>query len=66
MVVTVAFLLPLLLLGLLLAMQRVEQSLSRDALVDQLNAFLRTARPEELESFVRDGLALPVRRCWQD
>lgn len=64
-VLAVAVLLPLLLLGLLLAMQWVERSLSRDTLADQLTEFLRTARPEDLEAFVRDGLAVPVRRYWQ-
>ncbi len=59
-----ALLLPLLLLGLLLAMERVEQGLRVDALADQLVEFLRTARPDEVEEFVRNGFAVPVQRYW--
>lgn len=60
-----ALLLPLLLLGLLLAMERVEQPLREDSLTDQLTGFLDSARPDEVESFIREGFGPALERYWR-
>lgn len=52
---TVTLLLPVLLLLLLLAMERVERPLRRESAGEQLEAFLASARPEEVEAYIRDG-----------
>ena len=62
---TVTLLLPLLLLGLMLAMDRVERPLREDPLPDQLDAFLEQARPEEVESFISEGYAPALERYWK-
>jgi hypothetical protein len=61
----VALLLPLLLLLLLLAMERVERPLSRASVSDQIESFLETARPEEVEAFISEGLARPLDDYWK-
>ncbi len=58
-------LLPLLLLGLLLAMERVEQPLREHSLTEQLDVFLDTARPDEVESFIREGFGPALQRYWR-
>ncbi len=58
-------LLPLLLLGLLLAMERVEQPLREHSLTEQLDVFLDTARPDEVESFIREGFGPALERYWR-
>ena len=65
MLLTLGLLLPLLLLGLLLAMERVERPLREDSLTDQLDTFLETARPEEVESFITEGFAPALERYWR-
>ena len=65
MVVLLALLFPAVLLVLMLAMERVEAPLRREAVGEQVVAFLESARPEELEAFVREGLARPIARYWR-
>ena len=61
---TIALLAPLLLLGLLLAMERVERPLRQDP-GDDLDAFLDSAQPEEVEALIRDGYAAALDRYWK-
>ncbi len=61
----VALLLPLLLLALLLCMERVERPLRVDSASEQLEAFLETARPEEVETYVSEGYAPALERYWR-
>jgi hypothetical protein len=65
MVVLLALLFPAVLLLLALAMERVEAPLRDQAMGDQVEHFLETARPEEVETFVRDGLARSLDRYWR-
>jgi hypothetical protein len=59
-------LLPLALLGLMLAMERVERPLRAESVVnDQLETFLETARPDEVETFVSEGYAPALERYWR-
>jgi len=65
MVVLLALAFPAVLLGLALAMERVEAPLRDEAIGDQVAHFLQTARPDEVERFVRDGLAHSLARYWR-
>lgn len=65
MALTLTLLVPLLLLGLLLSMERVERPLRDDSISDQLDVFLEQARPEEVESLIRDGFAAALERYWR-
>lgn len=65
MIYAVSLLLPLLLLGLLLLMEHVEQPLRSDAIGDQLSDFLQSARPDEVEMFVSEGFAPALERYWR-
>jgi len=58
-------LLPVLLLLLMLGMEKVEEPLREDAVSDQLEAFLDTARPDEVETFVSEGFAPALDRYWK-
>jgi hypothetical protein len=60
-----ALLLPVLLLLLMLGMERVEGPLREDAVSDQLETFLDSARPEEVETFVSEGFAPALDRYWR-
>lgn len=60
-----ALLLPVLLLGLMLAMERVERPLRTDSVTDELEQFLDAARPEEVETFVSEGFAPALERYWR-
>ncbi len=62
---TLALLLPLLLLGLMLAMDRVERPLREDPLSEQIESFLDSARPEEVESIISDGFGPALERYWK-
>jgi len=62
---TVTLLFPLFLLGLLLSMERVERPLRSASITDELAEFLDTARPEEVEAFISDGLAPALERYWK-
>ena len=61
--VTLVF--PLLLLGLMLAMERVERPLREDSSSEDLAAFLDSARPEEVEAFISEGYAPALERYWK-
>jgi len=61
----ITLLLPLALLGLMLAMERVERPLRVESVTDELESFLDTARPEEVETFVSDGFAPALERYWR-
>ena len=58
-------LLPVFLLVLMLAMERVERPLRRESVSEQLEAFLDTARPDEVETFVTEGYAPALERYWR-
>ena len=58
-------LLPLVLLGLMLAMERVERPLRLESVSDELESFLDSARPEEVETFVSEGFAPALERYWR-
>jgi hypothetical protein len=58
-------LLPVALLLLMLAMERVERPLQEDFMGDQLATFLDSARPEEVETFVSEGYAPALERYWR-
>lgn len=60
-----AMLLPVALLLLMLAMERVERPLRVDSLSEQLDSFLETARPEEVETYVSEGFAPALERYWR-
>ena len=65
-VLLLGLLLPLALLGLMLAMERVERPLRVETEVnDQLETFLDTARPDEVETFVSEGYAPALERYWR-
>ena len=57
-----AVMFPLLLLGLLLAMERVERPLNAADAGKGLEGFLNNARPDEVDTFVNQGLAAALER----
>jgi len=61
----VAMLLPLLLLALMLGMERVERPLRVDSVSEQLESFLDSARPDEVETYVREGFGPALERYWR-
>jgi hypothetical protein len=61
----VTLLAPLGLLLLMLAMERVERPLRVDSVSEQLEGFLDSARPEEVETFVSEGFAPALERYWR-
>ena len=63
--IDLGLLLPFALLLLLLGMERVERPLRDDSVGDQLEAFLDSARPDEVEAFVREGYAPALERYWK-
>lgn len=56
---------PLWLLGLMLAMERVERPLRQASVADGLEAFLESARPEDVEAYITEGLAPALERYWK-
>ena len=64
-VLLLGLLLPLVLMALMLAMERVERPLRVDAVNEQLEVFLDTARPDEGETFVSEGYAPALERYWR-
>lgn len=64
-VLLLGLLLPLVLMALMLAMERVERPLRVDAVNEQLEVFLDTARPDEVETFVSEGYAPALERYWR-
>jgi hypothetical protein len=65
MIALLALFFPGVLLGLMLAMERVEAPLRDEAVGDQLVDFLDSARPDEVETFVSQGLADALDRYWR-
>ena len=65
MVVLLALLFPAVLLGLMLAMERVEAPLRAEAVGEQVAESLDKARPEEVEALVREGAAHALDRHWR-
>lgn len=63
--IAVALLLPVLLLGLMLGMERVERPLRSGDVGALLEGFLESARPEEVETFVSQGYAPALERYWR-
>jgi hypothetical protein len=61
----VTLLMPVLLLLLMLGMERVEGPLREDAVSEQLETFLDSARPDEVETFVSEGFAPALDRYWK-
>ena len=61
----VTLLMPLLLLLLMLGMEKVEGPLREDAVSEQLESFLDSARPDEVETFVSEGFAPALDRYWK-
>lgn len=61
----IALVLPFLLLGLMLCMERVERPLRVDSVSEQLETFLDTARPDEVETYVSEGFAPALERYWR-
>ncbi|MCW2499873.1 MAG: hypothetical protein JWN87_1549 [Frankiales bacterium] len=64
-VLLLGLLLPVGLLFLMLAMERVERPLRRESVSEQLETFLDTARPDEVETFVSEGYAPALERYWR-
>jgi hypothetical protein len=60
-----ALLVPVFLLFLMLGMERVEGPLREDAVSEQLEGFLDSARPDEVETFVSEGFAPALDRYWR-
>ena len=58
-------LMPILLLLLMLGMEKVEGPLREDAVSEQLESFLDSARPDEVETFVSEGFAPALDRYWK-
>ena len=56
---------PLLLLGFLIFMARVEEPLNRQAPEREIEQFLDDATPQELDTFVREGTDSALRRFRQ-
>jgi len=53
---------PLLLMAFMLLMERVEVPLRRAAVETQVEEFLDTARPDEVDTFVREGFTSALER----
>lgn len=65
MLVFAAVAVPFLLMGLMLAMEHVEQPLRVDQIGDDLVQFFESARPDEVETFVREGYGPALTRYWR-
>jgi hypothetical protein len=60
-----ALLVPLALLGLMLAMERIEQPLRELAVTDTLDEWLDHVEAEELERYISQRLSAPLDRYWR-
>lgn len=56
---------PGVLLGLMVLMERVERPLRDESIGEQLMDFLDSARPDEVETFVSQGLSTALDRYWR-
>jgi len=65
MVVLLALFFPAVLLGLMLAMERVEAPLRAQAVGERVAEYLDKARPEDVEALVREGAARALDRHWR-
>jgi len=65
MILLLTLLFPGVLLALMLAMERVERPLRDEAVGEQLSDFFESARPDEVETFVSQGLARALDRYWR-
>ena len=65
MLVLVAVVFPVLLLLGLVGMEQIERPLYVDEVELQLERFLDTARPEEVETFVTQGFKPALDRYWR-
>lgn len=65
MVLALSLLSPLFLLALMLLMERVEMPLRAESVGDQVGDFLESARPEEVETFISEGLRPALDRYWK-
>lgn len=63
--VVLALVFPILLMLAMLLMERVEQPLRVDQIGNDLESFLETARPEEVEVFVTEGFGPALDRYWR-
>jgi hypothetical protein len=63
--ILLALLFPGVLLALLVLMERVEAPLRGESIGDRLAEFLDQARPDEVETFVSQGLAPALERYWR-
>lgn len=50
---------------LMMFMERVERPLREEAVGDDFADFLESARPDEVEAFVSEGLAKALERYWR-
>ena len=64
MVIYLALLFPVLILAGLLGMERIEAPLRVDQLGLDLESFLDSARPDEIEAFVSEGFGPALERYW--
>ncbi|MDQ1683117.1 MAG: hypothetical protein QOG52_220 [Frankiaceae bacterium] len=55
---------PLIFLGLMLLMERVERPLRHKSVADELEGFLDSARPDEVETFVSQGFGPAIEAYW--
>ena len=55
---------PLILLGLMLTMECVERPLRHKSVADDLEGFLDSARPDEVETFVIQGFGPAIEAYW--
>ena len=65
MFIWLALLFPVAILAMLLGMERVEQPLRVDELGLDLETFLDSARPDEVETFVSEGFGPALDRYWK-
>jgi len=63
--VLLALCFPVLLMLLLLLMERVEHPLRVDQIGNELEGFLDSARPDEVETYVSEGYAPALERYWR-
>jgi hypothetical protein len=63
--IVLSLMFPAVLLGLLLVMEHIECPLRDEAVGDTLVNFLDNAQPDEVETFVSQGLARALDRYWR-
>lgn len=55
---------PLILLGLMVMMERVERPLRNDLVLTELEGFLQNASPGEVETYVTEGYSEALAEYW--